>query len=131
MPVNFSFDPNLSLVLFEYSGNVTIEEHIQANKQLHDSPYFPRYNKRLNIYHADVVVQWTTDEFFHYSTKLKKQTGHLHNILVAVVTESPLIYGMYRMCEFLDKGKSDCADHKTFSTLDEACDWLDIPNDVF
>ena len=77
MPVNLSFDPNLSLVVFQYSGDVTIEEHIQANKQLHDSPYFPRYNKRLNIYHSDVVVQWTTDDFFRYRDKLKKQVNFL------------------------------------------------------
>lgn len=130
MAVHLSFDPNLSLVVFEYSSDVTIEEHIQANNQLHDSPYFPRYNKRLNIYHADVVVRWTTDDFFHYKAKLKKQTEHLKNLRVAVVTESSLIYGMYRMYEHLGTANYVYADHKTFSTLDKACDWLDIPVEI-
>ena len=131
MPVHLSFDTNLSLVVFEYSGDVTIEEHIQANKQLHDSPHFPRYNKGLNIFHADVAVRWTTDDFFHYKAKLKKQTEHLKNLRVAVVTESSLIYGMYRMYEHLGKANNVYADHKTFSALDKACDWLDIPVEIF
>jgi len=64
MPVNLSFEPSFALVVFEYSGDVTMEDIIQAGKQLHDSPDFQRYNKRLDIYHADVEVKRSPDDFF-------------------------------------------------------------------
>lgn len=126
MPFKLTFEPKLALAVFKYSGDVTIEEVIQAEKQLHNSPDLHRCNKCLNIYNTDVVVQWTTDDFFHYRIKLEKQTEHLNKIRVAVVTESPLIFGMHRMYEVLNKAKSVYADHMTFYNLDKACDWLGI-----
>ena len=131
MPVNLRFAPNFELAVFEYSADITMEEDIQAGKQFLGSSDFQLYNKRLDIYHTDVEVKWSFDDFFHHKSKLGELTGFLSKIRVAVVTESSFIFGVHRMYDIENKITSVYKDHKTFYTLDKACSWLNIPRDIF
>jgi hypothetical protein len=130
MPVNLSLDPNLALVAFEYNCDVTLEDIVQARKQLYASLDVQPYNKQLDFYHTDVEVKWSLDDFFHYRSKLGKLTGYLSKMRVAVVTDSSLIFGFHRMYEVENKIMHVYSDHMTFYTLGKACDWLNIPRDI-
>ena len=131
MPLNLRFDPNLALVLFKYSGSVTMEDLIQVYKRFHDSQDVQRFNKQLDIYHTDVEVRWNLDDYFHYRSILGRLTGYLSKMRVAVVAESSFLFGIHRMYDVENKIRRVYADHMTFYTLEEACDWLDIPIDIF
>ena len=131
MPLNLNFDPNLSLVVFEYSLGVTMEDIIQVEKQLHDPQDVHRYNKQLDIYHTDVKVNWNLDDYFHYRSKLGILTGYPSKIRVAVVTKSSFLFGVHRMFDIENKIIRVYADHMTFYTIEEACNWLNIPCDIF
>ena len=130
MSLNLRFDPNLALVVFEYSGGVTMEYIIQVEKQLHDSLDVQRYNKQLDIYHTDVKINWNLDDYFHYKSKLGILTGYPSKMQVAVVTKSSFLFGIHRMFDIENKMIRVYTDHMTFYALDEACDWLNIPLDI-
>lgn len=121
MTISFRLDSQLSFVISEGSGTLTIQDLIGHAESLRSDPVLSGHDELVDLSRVE-KVEVTSEGLRQLASTVARLNPDRKAYRVAVVAPDDVVYGMARMYEvFRDELAGTL---QTFRTVDEARGWL-------
>ncbi len=117
---SIEFDNNRVTLI--YSGTVTFEEIIDANKRIINHPFFPKIDQQLWLFKSIEKFNVDVNKIERIIATAINKTATHENLKIAIVSKSDLAFGLGRMYEALSENTP--WQTMVFRTIDKAEEWL-------